>query len=197
MASFASRLSESSPAWRQTIAPIAEWVSRVLWSTFKQRRRTLPPTHLTQDRRRDAKGRPHIRLFVPPRPPHLCRTCGKRVTAGYDRCGSCKVVICTKELVKASQKGRLAAHTSQRGESRRRHAAALRAWRPSDKPAWLNEETYRRRVQPRLAEVTVPTIRAVLRVSKSYATNIRSGKQSPHPRHWFALAELVGTGKTL
>jgi hypothetical protein len=90
----------------------------------------------------------------------------------------------------------LAAHTFQaeekRGESRRRHAAALRAWRSSDQPAWVNEEAYLRRIQPRLANVTVPAIRAALGVSKSYATNIRSGNRLPHPRHWQLLAGLVG-----
>jgi hypothetical protein len=32
MAPFAVRLSESAPAWRQILAPTAEWVSLVLWS---------------------------------------------------------------------------------------------------------------------------------------------------------------------
>jgi hypothetical protein len=197
MAPFAVRLSESLPAWRQVLGPIAEWVSRVLWTTFKNSRKWISaPTHLTQSRRRDAKGKAHLRSLAPPRPPHLCRSCGKHVTTGYERCASCKVAVCTEELVKASHKGRLAAHTFQaeakRSESRRRHAAALKAWRPSDQPAWLNEDTYLRRIQPRLALVTVPTIRAALGVSKSYATNIRSLKCLPHPRHWHTLAKLVG-----
>ena len=196
-AAFAERLSESAPAWRQTVAPVTEWVSRVLWSTFKNHgRRTLPPTHLTQSSRREAKGKPHTSLVVPPRPPHLCRTCGKQVTAGYDRCASCKVPSCTKELIKAAQKGRLRSHSSKaeakRAENRRQHAAALRAWQPSDQPEWLNEETYRREIQPRLASVTVPAIRKALGISKAYATNIRSGKREPHPRHWHSLAHLVG-----
>jgi CRISPR-associated endonuclease Cas1 len=196
MAPFATRLSESSPAWRQNVAPIAEWVSRVLWSTFKQHHRKLPPTHLTQSRRRDAKGKPHFHISVPPLPPRVCRTCGAKVSAGYDRCSSCKVSVCTEALIKAAQKGRMAAHTVQaeakRGESRRRHAAALKIWRPSDQPVWLTEETYRRTIQPRLAQLTVPFVRAELGVSKSYATNIRSGKRMPHPRHWQTLAGLVG-----
>ena len=102
MAPFAVRLSESAPAWRQLLAPITDWVSRVL---------------------------------------------------------SCKVPICTEELVKAAQKGRLASHGSEaeakRAENRRRHAAALRAWRPSDQPACLDEETYLRKIQPRLSSLTV------------------------------------------
>src|SRR5262249_31402347 len=94
MASFASRLSESSPAWRQIIAPTAEWVSRLLSSPLKQRGRPLRPTHLTQSRRRDEKETPHFHIGAPPRPPRLCRTCGRQVTRGYERCGSCKVAVC-------------------------------------------------------------------------------------------------------
>jgi CRISPR-associated endonuclease Cas1 len=194
-AAFAERLSESAPAWRQHVSPITEWVSRVLWSTFKNHgRRIAPPTYLTQSRRREAKGKPHLQFVTPPRPPHLCRNCGKHVTPGYDRCATCKVTACTKELIKAARKGRLAAHTAEaeakRGESRRRHAAGLQAWRPSDQPTWLTEETYLQKIQPRLATVTVPAIRAAIGVSKSYASDIRSGKRLPHPRHWRRLAKL-------
>jgi CRISPR-associated endonuclease Cas1 len=197
MASFATKLSESSLAWRETIAPVAEWVSRVLWTTFKNGRKWISaPTHLTQSRRREAKGVPHLRCVSPPQPPRLCRTCGKNVTAGYDRCASCKISICTEELIKAAQNGRLASHGSEaeakRAENRRRHAAALRVWQPSDQPAWLDQEAYLRRIQPRLLSVTVPAIRTALGVSKAYATNIRSGKRLPHPRHWETLARLVG-----
>jgi CRISPR-associated protein Cas1 len=196
MASFATRLTQSLPAWRQIVAPVAEWVSGVLWSTFKQHRRKLPPTHLTQSRRRYAKGKPHLRIAAPPRPPRLCRTCGKEVTRGYERCGSCKVAVCRGELIKAAQKGRAASHSSEaeakRGEGRRRHAAAIRAWRSSNRTDWLNEKMYAKEIQPKLANVTVPAIRAALGVSKSYATNIRSGKRLPHPRHWQTLATLVG-----
>ena len=196
-AAFAERLSESAPAWRQIVAPVTEWVSRVLWSTFKNHgRRTLPPTHLTQGRRRDAKGKPHLQFVTPPRPAHLCRNCGKNATLGYERCAVCKVAVCTNELVKAARNGRLASHTPQaetmRGESRRRHAVGLEAWRPSDQPTWLTEETYARKVQPRLPNVTVRAIRTAISVSKSYATDIRSGRRLPHPRHWQLLAGLVG-----
>jgi CRISPR-associated endonuclease Cas1 len=197
MAPFAVRLSGSAPAWRQLLAPITDWVSRVLWSTVRHNgRRTPTPTHLTQSNRREAKGRPHLRVAAPPQPPRLCRTCGANVTAGYDRCASCKVAVCTEELVKAAQKGRVASHgpeaEAKRAENRRRHAAALKAWRPSDQPAWLNEETYLRKIQPRLASVTVPAIRTALGISKAYATNIRSGKRLPHGRHWQTLAQLLG-----
>jgi CRISPR-associated endonuclease Cas1 len=197
MASFAVRLSESAPAWRQFLAPIAEWVSKVLWSTVRHNgRRTPAATHLTQSNRRDAKGLPHLHLVSPPQPPRLCKTCGAKVTAGYERCASCKVATCTEELIKAAQKGRLKSHSpearAKRAEGRRRHAAALKSWNPSDLPDWLTEETYCGEIQPRLSSVTVPAIRKALDISKAYATNIRIGRQLPHPRHWRSLAQLVG-----
>jgi CRISPR-associated endonuclease Cas1 len=197
MASFAVELAQSLPAWRHTIAPIAEWVSRVLWTTFKHSRKWMSaPTHLTQSKRRHAKGKSHLHILKPPRPPRLCRTCGANVTAGYERCASCKVATCTEELVKAAQKGRLLSHspeaTAKRIEGRKRHAASIRAWKPSDQPAWLTKETYMRKIQPQLLNVTVPAIRAAIGVSKSYATNIRTGKRLPHPRNWQLLAGLVG-----
>ena len=197
MAPVAVRLSGSAPAWRHLLAPIAEWTSKVLWSTVRHNGRcTSAPTHLTQSNRRDCKGLPHLRFVNPPKPPHLCRICGRNVTPGYDRCASCKVKVCTKELMLAAQKGRLTSHDpqaeSKRAESRRRHAAALRDWIPSDLPEWLDEQVYLRDIQPQLASVTVPAIRTALRISKGYATNIRSGRRLPHPRHWLVLARLTG-----
>ncbi len=197
MASFAVKLSQSAPAWRQFLAPIAEWVSKVLWSTVRHNvRRTPAPTHLTQSSCRDAKGTPHLKLVNLPQPLSLCRTCGAKVTAGYERCASCKVTVCKEELIKGARKGRLASHSSEaevkRRESQRKHAAAVRAWRASDQPLWLDKKTYVRKVLPRLSSVTLSVIRAALGVSKGYATEIRTGKALPHPRHWLMLSCLVG-----
>ncbi len=194
MASFAERLSGSLPAWRQSVGPIAEGVARTLWSTIRNHGR-LPATHLTQSNRRQAKGEPNLRVIEPPRAPHLCRTCGAKITAGHRFCAICKVAVTTPELIRAAEKGRLLSHSleadAKRAENRRRNAAAQKAWLPSDQPAWLDDQTFRRKIQPQLAGVAIPVIRQALGVSKGYATNIRSGKRLPHPRHWQTLAQLV------
>lgn len=196
MAPFATSLSESSPAWRQILAPIAEWISRVLWTTFKNGRKWMSaPTHLTESNRRDAKGKPHPHFSSLPQPPHLCRACGKNATRGYERCGKCRIALSTKTLIKAAEKGRLLSHTpkarAKRIEGRKRHAAAIRTWNPADQPEWLTEDFYRREVQPRLASVKLPMLTAELGISKPYATNVRSAKRLPHPRHWLKLFELT------
>jgi hypothetical protein len=70
----------------------------------------------------------------------------------------------------------------------------LKAWSPSDKPDWLTEKTYREKIQPRLAGITISTISSALGVSEPYAAKIRAGCYLPHPRHWLTLARLAGMG---
>lgn len=105
-------------------------------------------------------------------------------------------MVSTEALIEAAQPGRVASHTpeaeARRGETQRRQHAARRGWRPSDLPAWLNEQAYREKIQPRLREITVPTISTALGISEPYATDIRAGKRVPHPRHWKSLAILAG-----
>jgi hypothetical protein len=57
--------------------------------------------------------------------------------------------------------------------------------------AWLNEDVYRTKVQPRLLNITVSRIASTLGISWAYASNIQKGKVRPHPRHWVKLAELA------
>lgn len=199
MGSFAMQLSESLSTWSQVVAPIAEWTSHMLWSTArKPARLMLPPTHLTQSHRRQAKGKSNPPITEPPRPLRLCRTCGVLVTEEHRYCPSCAVAVSTEALIKGAQKGRLASHSSEAQASRvekgRQHTAARWAWLPSNQPAWLNERSYREKIHPRLAGLTVRAIAAALSVSIPYASNIRSGKREPHPRHWQTLARLVGMG---
>src|SRR5439155_465960 len=157
------RLSESLSTWSRVVAPIAEWTSRMVWSTArKPARLMLPPTHLTQSHRRQAKGKLSPSIADPPRPPRLCRTCGANITAGHRYCPSCAVAVSTEELVKGAYKGRLASHSSEaeanRAEKGRRNTAARRAWLRSNQPSWLNEQSYREKIHPLLAGVTVPVI---------------------------------------
>jgi hypothetical protein len=81
---------------------------------------------------------------------------------------------------------------ARQAEKQRRHAVALKAWNPSEQPDWLTKEVYREKIQPRLAGITVPVLSTTLGVSKPYAALIRAGRCRAHPRHWQALAKLVG-----
>jgi CRISPR-associated endonuclease Cas1 len=197
MGSFAKRLSESLTTWSRVVAPTAEWVFRMLWSTAGKRSKLMvPPTHLTQSHRRMAKGRLDPPIPSPPRRVGLCRTCGTTVAPGCSYCASCAVAVRTAVLVKGAQLGRLASQTegaqASRAEKGRRNASAQWAWQPSNQQAWVSEKIYRERIRPGLAAVKVRIISSTLGVSEPYASNIRSGKVQPHPRHWEVLARLAG-----
>jgi CRISPR-associated endonuclease Cas1 len=195
--SFAVRLSETAPMWGRAVAPIAEWVAQQLWSTMRTRMASeLPPTHLTQTHRREAKGisstpRPSAR----PRAENLCRGCGKSINAGREHCANCAVSPATERLTIASKLGRTAAQTpdalAKQAASQRRHSRARSSWDKFSQPAWLTPELFLRKIQPLLANLATSVIRSSIGVSRWYASRIRQG-YCPHPRHWEVLAKLVG-----
>ncbi len=198
VASFAARLSETAPSWARAVAPIAEMVARTLSRAIKKQIRSgLPPTRLTQDQRREARGlSPEHPIKTSLKPIRICRSCGAVLHRGHTHCTACAVPVSKERFVEVARQGRIASHSHEaeasRAETQRRHTAAIHAWRLSELPEWLNEEAYRTKVQPVLAGITVPAIATALGVSGPYATDIRRGQRIPHPRHWQALARLVG-----
>jgi CRISPR-associated endonuclease Cas1 len=201
MGPFAAQISETVSAWGRAVAPIAEWVSHTLWSTLpKPARQLFPATRLTQNRRRQAKGG---RLEKPgetaPQPPRICRTCGVSLKRGKVNCSTCAVAVSRQGLIEAARLGRIATHSPKaealRSATQRRQAAALKEWKSSEQPAWLDEKTYTQRILPRLSGVTVQVIASALSISEPYATHIRAGQRVPHPRHWKSLAQLVGISR--
>jgi hypothetical protein len=198
MGEFTARLSETAPIWARAIAPIAEWVVRTLWAALsKPDRKRRPATRLTQGHRRQAKGYdPALRKQPAPKPPAVCRICGGSATNGATLCPGCTAEKRKERFVEVAKLGRIATHSPKaealRSRRRRRHAAALKAWKPSDKPDWLDEKIYKVEIKPRLTKFPVSAISSALGVSGPYATDIRAGKRRPHPRHWLALAKLAG-----
>jgi hypothetical protein len=104
--------------------------------------------------------------------------------------------IATKSLVHAAKIGRIAAQNSaaqsSRMETQRRNAIAQHAWSAATHPAWLTEQAYLKDIQPQLSRFTNGVVASTLRVSMSYAADVRKGRRRPHQRHWQALAQLVG-----
>ena len=76
-----------------------------------------------------------------------------------------------------------------------RATLAICNWKLSDLPKWLTPDVYLKQIQPALASVATSQISSSLGVSEPYASGIRKGRRCPHPRHWQALAELVGMGR--
>jgi CRISPR-associated endonuclease Cas1 len=194
---LAVQLAETAPTWGRAVAPIAEFVARTLSSKIrKQVRSGLPPTRLTQNQRREGRATPtEHSTRTPSKPIRICRTCGAALHRGHTHCAACAVSASKERFVEVAQQGREASHSREaeasRADTQRRHTAAIHAWQFSELPEWLNEEVYRTKIQPALAGITVPAIATALGVSQPYATDIRAGRRTPHPRHWHVLAQLV------
>jgi CRISPR-associated endonuclease Cas1 len=200
MAALAVQLSQTAPTWGRAVAPIAEWVAQSFWTRNHKppRGEKRLPTHLTQRRRSEGRGREFIPDAKPaPYPKKICRGCGA-TTRGGRHCPSCGREVSRGDLIESAKIGRVVAQSpksqEKRSETQRRHRAAQRAWRSSLSPAWLTEDTYEEKIQPRLAGVTISALASTLGVSEPYAADIRTGRRRPHPRHWQALAELAGIG---
>jgi CRISPR-associated protein Cas1 len=201
--SLAIKLCETSDTWRRLVAPVAEYVAQELWSAVSKANSTaklspqLIATRLTQRNKREAKGSPSFPRAKPaPQPQSVCRVCGKSVSSGRSYCSECDATTTRERIVEIAKIGRVASQASgpqaRRAETQRQHALARLAWEPSNLPAWLNEETYTSKIQPLLAGIANPVIMSALGVSVTYAVAIRAGRRRPHPRHWEALAQLVG-----
>jgi CRISPR-associated endonuclease Cas1 len=197
MGGFAARLAETAPTWSRAVAPLAEWVARVLWGTLsKPRSRRAPATRLTQDHRRAAKGgAPTANPYFRPRPPTVCRMCGIGIRFGRSYCPTCNLTVAREGMIEAARLGRVKGHgpeaRARQAEKQRGHAAEVKSWNPFDKPNWLTLEVYREKIQPRLSNITIAMIASHLRISEPYAAEIRAGRCLPHPRHWLGLAQLV------
>lgn len=198
MSSLAIRLSETAQTWGRAVAPFAEWLAQTLWTSGRKPARSQLrfPTLLTQRHRSEAQGVNAVVSNLAPKPERICRICGKVLKRGRSYCAACARDESSKNMLDGARLGRIATHTPEaealRGATQRRQADGLRAWRPSNLPKWLTEDVYQNKVQPALRTLTVSTIAMALSVSLPYATDIRKGRRHPHPRHWQALAMLIG-----
>jgi CRISPR-associated endonuclease Cas1 len=196
--SLAVKLCETSDTWRRLLAPVAEYLAQEIWSSISRPTSSLSrrgiATRLTQRAKREVKGT-DVPSVKAPKPEMVCRGCGVTTRRGQ-HCPKCGREVSKEKLIDLAKIGRLAARNpksrKKHSETQRRHEAAKRAWDSSLQPAWLTEATYREKIQPKLAGITISTLASTLGVSEPYAAYIRGGRHRPHPRHWQALAELVG-----
>ncbi len=195
MSHFCEKLSQTAPVWGKLVAPWAEYVARTLWTrTSQSKSRRSLPTPLTQQHRREVKGRPPFPSVEAPKPDRLCRGCGKQIRRDKRRrlCADCAATVVSKGFDAGRKAAQRPESLAKRSATQRMHKRAIQNWTPSDLPNWLTRDVYVKRVQPALASVAKSRIRSALGVSDPYSSAIQAGKRVPHPRHWQALAGLVG-----
>ena len=195
---FAAQLSVTASMWRAAISPVAEWISRALWSTIPKPSRNLSPaTRLTQSYRSVSKGgnglgpEPSVVQLT-----RVCPICGNSLKRSKSRtCLKCTVAVNRTNMIEAAKLGRVNTHSAaaeaRRGATQAKQHRALREWNPDSQPGWLTETVFRSQIQPLLSRIGVSRIAETIEVSHPYATSIRRGDRLPHPRHWQDLANLT------
>jgi hypothetical protein len=176
--------------------------ARALSSTVrKQVRSGLPPTRLTQNQRREARGiSTNAPANILPKLMRVCRGCGASVKRDRDYCGTCGLVLATERMPEVARIGRMTAQSSDaqasRTETQHRNAMEQYAWNKAEHPTWLTEKFYVEEIQPRLSKIKLSELMSTLQVCASYAADIRRGKCRPHARHWQKLAKLVAVARS-
>jgi hypothetical protein len=169
--SFAVRLSETAQTWGRAVAPVAEWVSRALWSTLrKPARQIYPATRLTQSRRRQAKGGESIAAaHLGPRLPRICGTCGETLKRGKRYCVS--ALLPYPEEIPLTPRNEANWQPTVRSPKRSapQHSDDMPPHsRSGDYPKILagSPKNLPRSIQPRPRQITVPGISVALGISE-------------------------------
>ncbi len=211
---LAHELAATLPIWARVIAPIVEQTARSLLSRKSRTTRyERLPTKLTEQHRSrrglDFASQPSRNTVT--KIPRACIQCGKPVNDASRYCSpDCKAlyrqeVLAPGFMAKGAaaldalrSSGKDPAHggraAKRRGESNAKRARDRAAW----KLLGLSIESERARfvseIQPGLARLTVKQIMRASGLSLRYALLIRDGRYVPHPVHYDALADLVGSG---
>jgi hypothetical protein len=121
--------------------------------------------------------------------PKSCAECGRAIGKQRRFCSrACAAAGLTTSAAALSEGSK-----QRRIESVRADHAARNSWEAAhaaDRAAlgrWYSAE-----IKPRLGTLRQGDIQRTLEVSQRYAVNIKQGRRTPHPRHFAALARLVG-----
>lgn len=80
---------------------------------------------------------------------------------------------------------------SKRQESLVAAKGAEREWDAAGRHSLITGQQLYEQVLPRLAEMPLSKMERATGLSNSACSRIRSGRMTPHPRHWEALARLA------
>jgi len=194
------------------IAPIAEGVAHALASSSPGKIALTTPltraNYTAAQQRRDTgriQPRPVTSSAVDSMP--TCRSCGQRLfNKNRQLCTACWPITraaLSEQRSKAGQvalaQARAAGHDpTQTSSARAKRSttlvatkAAEAAWAAAGSRTGITEQQLYEDVLPMLSSTSLRQIERATGLSNSSCSRIRSGKMTPHPRHWDALARLA------
>jgi hypothetical protein len=194
--------------YAQAVAPIAEQVAHALASSSPGKIALTTPlsrSNLSAVQKRGNKPR-LASTAAPVKTMPTCKSCGTKLfnkTRQY--CTACwtvtraalheqRVQASSHALALARADGRDPSQTAEarakRHESLLATKAAEREWDARGGHPEITEQQLYEQILPRLADVPLSQIERATGLSNSSCSRIRSGRMTPHPRHWDALSKL-------
>jgi ribosomal protein L37E len=202
-------LANHTTEYAQAVAPLAEQVAHALASSSPGKIALTTPlsrANISAVQKRGNKPRTPSAI-APARTMPSCKSCGTKLfnkTRQY--CTACSTVTraalheqrvqnSTAVLAQARAEGRDPSQTTEARAKRRESLlaakAAKREWTADDSAPAITEQQLYEQVLPRLAHVPLSKIERATGFSNSSCSRIRSGRMTPHPRHWDTLAGVV------
>jgi CRISPR-associated endonuclease Cas1 len=202
-------LANHMPEYAESVAPIAEQVAHALASSSPGKIALTTPLSRSNNSAVQKRGnKPRLASTAPAvKTMPTCKSCGTKLfnkTRQY--CTACWTVTRTAlqqqraqtsyvVLAQARAEGRDPSQTSEarvkRRESLLAGKVAEREWEAGGgHPATTEQQLYEE-VLPRLADMPLSKIERATGLSNSSCSRIRSGRMTPHPRHWDTLANLA------
>jgi CRISPR-associated endonuclease Cas1 len=202
-----SALAETAPQWAKVLGPIAERTSWAFAHIQAPSGAALPPvrnapvrlrTPLTQRNRMRSGGEPATSPTLGPR----CKDCGRGLDkAGRTYCDAClpahakrasqKAVETQRQLRAIGEDRRMSpeVRATHRDNAKRQHLLNS-AWEAAQ-DSLPSPALYKREILPRLQAIPVRDLVAATGLSASSCKHIRTGRMTPHARHWEKLRRLA------
>jgi CRISPR associated protein Cas1 len=195
------------PELARAVATIAEKVAHAIARSSPNKIELRTP--LTRAKTRAAQNRSTVARQAPltPTPLPTCRSSGAQL---YEKrrklCSTCwgvtrkelatqRAATAVRALAAARASGTDPTQSSEAQEKRRRSLVATKraeaAWRSSREKPTITQQQLHEEVIPRLKERSLREVQETTGLSPSACSRIRSGKLTPHPRHWANLALLA------
>jgi hypothetical protein len=211
LAPITHELAEQVPVYARALASHAETVAHLLARSRPGRidlATPLSPANTAAQQVRGVRGvkRKPVTVATPAR---SCRTCGIALTdKSRQLCPICWPVTRNKiatQRVKAANAALAAMRAAGPDPTNMPSAAAKRSaslslrrreereWQPGQADDQWTLDRFEREVLPALADVPLSTIRQATGLSISACSRIRSGKLTPHRRHWQPLFSILGS----
>jgi hypothetical protein len=208
LAPLSHELTETLPAWRQLVAPVAEQVASVLVKAEPMVERL--PTPLTEAnrradraRRRGDTGSSASTRTTAPKLERRCKRCGgdlPRANRGRRTyCDACLpyyqrdrydafIEAGRENFERQRERGIDPSHggdaAARRGETVSRRRRELREWRATHDETSADPDLFRRELLPEIRQLPVSDLVRATGLTSGYLSQIRRGTKTPHPRHW-------------